>query len=132
MGYWSRTFDGRAESVAEVRRFTVKVLGENPGTDVVELVASELATNAVQHSDSGQPGGHFTMHLAESANRWRVRIDDAGGPKEPCVKTADAKGDEAGRGLTLVAALSSDWGVIGDHYARAVWAEIEMPRQEET
>ena len=127
MTYWSETFDGRAECVADVRRFTAKALGDNPGVDMVELVASELAGNAVQHSDSGQPGGRFTVQLAAFVDRWKVRIDDAGGMKEPRVRDADCDWDEAGRGLALVAVLASDWGVIGDHYTRAVWAEIMMP-----
>jgi hypothetical protein len=132
VAYWSQNFPGRADCVADVRRFAFKVFGDVPGIDLVELVASELATNAVQHSDSGQPGGHFTLSLADFGNRWHVRVDDAGGPGEPCVKSADAGSDEAGRGLTLVVALSSDWGVIGDHCARAVWAEIAIPQQEVT
>lgn len=131
MAYWSETFDGRAECVADVRRFTVKALGDSPGVELVELVASELAGNAVQHSDSGQPGGQFTVHLASFADRWKVRIDDAGGMTEPCVRDAEADRDEAGRGLALVAALSSHWGVVGDHYARAVWAEIPIPERDE-
>jgi two-component sensor histidine kinase len=120
------TFDGRAESVGDARRFVAKTFGDCPGSDLALLVASELAGNAVQHSRSGQPGGRFTLHLAAFEDRWRIRVDDGGGPAEPSVK-AEADQDEAGRGLALVAALSADWGVLGDHYARAVWAEILKP-----
>lgn len=130
MAYWSQSFPGSAECVADVRRFAFKALGDVPGIDVVELVASELATNAVQHSGSGRPGGRFTLHLAAFEDRWRVRVDDAGGLTEPCLQAVDVGWEEAGRGLALVAALSSDWGVVGDHYARAVWAEIPMPQEE--
>lgn len=117
------TFDGCAESVGNARRFVAKAFGDCPGADVAQLVASELAGNAVKHSRSGQPGGVFTVHLAAFEDRWRIRVDDGGGPDEPSVKT-EADQDEAGRGLVLVAALSVEWGVLGDHYARAVWAEI--------
>lgn len=138
MTYWSRSFDGIPECVPEVREHTRKLLGGCRGADVVELVASELAGNAIRHSDSGEPGGRFTVHLATFADRWQVRVDDEGGQRVPhicqqlpieSVEDLDYFGTEveAGRGLALVAAVSSAWGVLGGHAARAVWAEIVMP-----
>jgi hypothetical protein len=132
MSYWSETFDGRPACVADVRHFTTKALGDAPGVDLVELVASELATNAVRHSDSGRPGGTLTVHLAAFAGHWHIRVDDACGLGEPCVKDSDDFEDEAGRGLALVAALSKNWGVMGNDYARAVWAEIAKPEEATT
>ena len=41
------------------------------------------------------------------------------------------KTGEAGRGLALVAALSHAWGVLGDQYSRAVWAEILFPVEDD-
>lgn len=138
MPYWSRSFDGLPERVAEVREYTRKVVGDCKDADILELIASELAGNAIRHSGSGKPGGQFTLHIAELSNRWQIRVDDAGGTKVPhlcepapieSVKDLDRFGDEveAGRGLALVAAVSSSWGVLGDDAARAVWAEISMP-----
>ncbi|MBS2547447.1 helix-turn-helix domain-containing protein [Catenulispora sp. NL8] len=140
MSYWSKTFDGRPEHVSEVREFTRKAIGDYDGVDLVELVASELAGNAVRHSDSGEPGGEFTLHLATFLDRWQVRVDDAGGPKVPhicepkpidSIADLDAFGDEVetGRGLALVAAVSSKWGVLGDQAGHAVWVEILMPQE---
>jgi anti-sigma regulatory factor (Ser/Thr protein kinase) len=57
MPYWSKTFDGLPERVSEAREYTRKVLGDSEVARAVELVASELASNAVRHSDSGLPGG---------------------------------------------------------------------------
>jgi len=139
VSYWSETFDGRPESASEVREFARKAIGDNEGADLVELVASELAGNAVRHSNSGEPGGQFTLHLAAFLNRWQVRVDDAGGLNVPhvcepkpieSIEDLDAFGDEveAGRGLALVAAISSRWGVLGDQTGRAVWVEILIPR----
>ncbi|OLE21185.1 MAG: hypothetical protein AUG49_22685 [Catenulispora sp. 13_1_20CM_3_70_7] len=140
MSYWSRDFDGLPECVSEVREYTRNVVGDREGADLVELVASELAGNAIRHSDSGEPGGRFTVHLAEFCTRWQVRVDDLGGPGEPhicepppikSVDDLDTFGEEieAGRGLAMVAAVSSKWGVLGDQGARAVWAEILIPRE---
>lgn len=141
MSYWSRSFRGIAECLSEVRHFTTAVLGDRPGVDLVVLAASELAGNAILHSASGDPGGQFVLHLAAFADRWQVRVDDAGGADVPRVcdtagpldveGTADCCGlPESGRGLALVAALSRNWGVLGDEYSRAVWAEIPHPRAE--
>lgn len=132
MPYWTMTFDGLACRVSAARQFALQVVGDVLGADAVVLVTSELAGNAVQHSRSGQPGGQFTLHVAAYGNRWCVRVDDAGGPTEPLVGRADSSRAEAGRGLALVSALASDWGVLGDHYARAVWAEIPRPGGEES
>ncbi len=37
---------------------------------------SELATNAVVHSRSGQPGGTFTVRAELGAQRLRVEVRD--------------------------------------------------------
>ncbi|WP_194891960.1 ATP-binding protein [Catenulispora pinisilvae] len=138
MTYWARSFAGLPEYVAEVRECIRKVLGECEGVDLVELVATELASNAIRHSGSGEPGGKFTVHLAEFVDRWRVRVDDAGGSSVPhlcaalVIESAEDLDQvdveaEAGRGLELVAAVSSAWGVLGDTFARAVWADVLIP-----
>jgi hypothetical protein len=78
------------------------------------------------------------VRLEEFVDRWQVRVDDEGGPRVPHVCLSrpieslddlDDFGDdlEAGRGLALVATVSSGWGVLGDQNARTVWAEILMP-----
>jgi anti-sigma regulatory factor (Ser/Thr protein kinase) len=134
MSYWSRSFPGLAENLAEVRQFTEMVLGGAPGTELVVLAVSELAGNAIVHTASGTPGGQFAVRLATFADRWQVRVDDEGSPTEPHVVVdgtdEDAEWDcESGRGLAMVAAISQKWGVLGDRCARAVWAEIPYPVQ---
>ena len=134
MSYWSRSFPGLAENLAEVRQFTQMVLGDAPGAELVVLAVSELAGNAIVHTASGAPGGQFVVHLAAFADRWKVRVDDEGSPTEPHVVVdgidEDAEWDcESGRGLAMVAAISQKWGVLGDGCARAVWAEIPYPVQ---
>ena len=32
------------------------------------------------------------------------------------------------RGLSVVEALAQEWGVLGDDYARAVWAKLRKPK----
>jgi serine/threonine-protein kinase RsbW len=134
VSYWSRSFPGLAEYLAEVRQFTQMVLGGAPGADLVVLAISELAGNAIVHTASGEPGGQFVVHLAAFADRWQVRVDDQGAPGDPRIVVADFGEDggadwsaEAGRGLAMVSAISKKWGVLGDSRARAVWAEIPYP-----
>lgn len=138
MPYWSKTFDGLPEHLTKVREFTRLVAVGRDGADVVEMVASELAGNAIQHSASGRPGGKFILELADLRDGWQVRVVDEGGPQTPRLcplasiedaEDLDVLGDEveAGRGLAMVAEVSSDWGVQGGQNSRAVWAKILIP-----
>lgn len=112
--------------------------GACDGADLIEMIASELAGNAIQHSASGGPNGKFTLQVVDCHDRWQVRVVDEGGPIVPHVcelasidtaEELDKLGDEAeaGRGLAMVAAVSSAWGVFGDQSSRMVWAEIMTP-----
>ncbi|MBS2546919.1 ATP-binding protein [Catenulispora sp. NL8] len=138
MSYWSKSFEGLPEYLTAVREFTRLVAGDREGADVMEMVASELAGNAIQHSESGEPGGKFTLQVAGFPDRWQIRVIDEGGPTVPHIcelpsidsaEDLDYLGDEAeaGRGLAMIAAVSSVWGVIGDQTSRSVWAEILIP-----
>lgn len=135
MSHWSKDFKGLPEYLTEVREFTRLVAGDRDGADLMEMVASELAGNAIQHSESGGPDGIFTIQFTDLEDRWQVRVIDEGGPimphvcELPPIETADdldKLGEEAetGRGLAMVAAVSSAWGVLGDQTSRVVWAEI--------
>ena len=138
MPTWSKTFDGLPEHLTKVRQFTRLVAVGRDGADLLEMVASELAGNAIQHSASGRPGGKFILELADLRDGWQVRVIDEGGPNMPRIcplasiedaHDLDGLGDEieAGRGLAMVAEVSSDWGVQGDQNSRSVWAKILIP-----
>jgi anti-sigma regulatory factor (Ser/Thr protein kinase) len=140
MPYWSKSFYGLPEHLTKVREFTRLVAGGRDGAELVEMVVSELAGNAIQHSASGRPGGKFTLELADLQDGWHIRVVDQGGPKVPsaCALTSiedaedlDDLGDEieAGRGLAIVAEVSASWGFLGDHTTRSVWAKILIPGQ---
>jgi anti-sigma regulatory factor (Ser/Thr protein kinase) len=83
----------------------------------VELVVAELVTNAALH---GQPP--VVMNIAASPERVRVEVEDSGRtlPME-VVQRNDAM---TGRGLSIVAALSSSWGVEARGSGKVVWAEF--------
>ena len=86
---------------------------------------SELAANAVTHSNSREPGGQFTIRASvRHRDLVRVEVEDQGGP---WIKPAGTDGQH-GRGLFIVSQLASDWGISGDSRAGwTVWFEIACP-----
>lgn len=121
---WIRTFSGHARQVWHARRFITACLGDCPVTDDVLLCMSELAANAIVHSNSRLPGGHFTVQASRTQlGRIRVEITDQGGPWSP-VTVAD---DQHGRGLAIVASVAAGWGITGQDEGRTAWFEVACP-----
>ncbi|MBT2230251.1 ATP-binding protein [Nonomuraea sp. NEAU-A123] len=88
-------------------------------------MVSELVTNAMAHTESGQPGGFVTVELTSlDAFTAYIEVIDDGAVTIPEVRNADA-GECGGRGLWLVEAVAARWGVRDDGYRRrVVWAEM--------
>jgi anti-sigma regulatory factor (Ser/Thr protein kinase) len=90
-------------------------------------------TNAIQHSRSVHPSGHFSVKVMLHASTLRVEVLDEGGPWQsqptqrnsgPDAERGPGAAGQRGRGLMIVAALAR-WGVIGDGTGpRTVWFEI--------
>ncbi|HZR48426.1 MAG TPA: ATP-binding protein [Streptosporangiaceae bacterium] len=115
------SYPGVAAQVRRARRDVASVLDGCPAADVVELCACEVITNAVLHSRSGLPGGHFTVDVTIVASgRVEVRVTDDGGPWR-AVTRRDDDGDACGRGLGIVAALTTSMGISTEVGARTVW-----------
>lgn len=84
-----------------------------------ELLVSELATNAVLHGSVY--GGMFAVVVRPSAGWVYVAVIDCGGRTVPRVVEAGA-GAVSCRGLAMVAALASDWGVAKEpRFGHRVW-----------
>lgn len=75
------------------------------------LLTSELATNAVQHSASGQ-GGRLAVVISHAPGRVRVTVCDNGSASHPTVAVTDGLAT-SGRGLILVDCLADRWGYAG-------------------
>ena len=118
---WRQVFPGEDCQLGVLRRSLSSVLPECPARDDVISVATELATNALQHTASGR-SGLFAVEVTWHESAVRVAVADGGSPTEPRVIEDPAA--EHGRGLLLVAALSVRTGVTGDHRGRLVWADI--------
>lgn len=119
-----RTFPGEPAQVPLARDFVRRYLTGRrcPAAAVQDIVvcATELAANAVLHSRSGLPGGHFSVEIAVRAGQWvHVTVEDSGGTwTERGAGSGDA---ECGRGLHVVSALSADMGITGDASGRMAW-----------
>ncbi|MFD7630618.1 ATP-binding protein [Streptomyces sp. NPDC059851] len=92
-------------------------------TEAAELLATELVTNALVHTDRG---AEVSARLAAGRLRVEVRDHAEGRPPRPYVPAADD--GTHGRGLMLVEALADAWGVdaAGAPAAgKVVWFELD-------
>jgi anti-sigma regulatory factor (Ser/Thr protein kinase) len=124
--WWGRDFPGDAGQAREVRRWIEDLLPECDVLADLLLVASELSTNAIRHTRSGQAGGRFSVSVEWTWELARVVIGDQGSSMVPLVGVGmdDATG-ESGRGLRLVDQLADAWGTAGHLAGRVVWADIQ-------
>jgi hypothetical protein len=82
---------------------------------VAVLLASELVANAIRH----QAGETAELVIDGTCGQLRVDVHDTSGALPvPMDAPADAEG---GRGLMLVAALSTDWGFYRTPAGKAVY-----------
>jgi anti-sigma regulatory factor (Ser/Thr protein kinase) len=83
----------------------------------VELVLSELLTNAIKAGAS-----RVSVELKAGSDQILLTVtDDASGRVTLKTPTADAPG---GRGLPIVALISSEWGVDTHGAGKKVWASF--------
>jgi serine/threonine-protein kinase RsbW len=120
-----RIFRGRAAELARLRRWLTGLLPDTPARDDVVTIAVELATNAIQHTASGQ-GGAFTVEIRWLAEPPAVRITvaDAGAPARPRWPRRSPGTVASGYGLYIARRLGSLSGVSGGRRGRHVWAEV--------
>ncbi len=123
----SRMFPGRRESISDARAFArAFVVGRSSDdlADTAELVVSELCTNAVEHTASGEEGGQFVLELEVHDGCVRVGVIDFGAQTEPTVNDGEPCDAVTGRGLFIVEAVSKAWGSEPLRVGRRVWADV--------
>jgi anti-sigma regulatory factor (Ser/Thr protein kinase) len=115
---------GNAAGIA--RAFVERQTSELP-PDLVDdalLLVSELVTNAVRH---GRPD--IRLEVSVSPPGIEVAVRD-GGEDLPQMSSQPTPGTaESGRGLRIVDAVASAWGVIADSPppGKVVWFELHPP-----
>lgn len=105
---------------ASWRAAVTAALGDEPRhrVDDLMLVAGELVANALEH---GEPPA--ALEVVVEADALLVSVID-GGPLIPLSPMPIAPGAVRGRGLAIVEALASDWGVLQTQHGKAVWARV--------
>jgi serine/threonine-protein kinase RsbW len=120
---------GTVESVGEARKIVHEALGDaHPAVADLELIVSELASNAVKHTKSGLPGGRFYLTVAAVDGFIRVTVRDQGsdgsGPR--VIPTALEECAEGGRGMQIVDALATRWGSHSTSTSGYVYVELKF------
>lgn len=107
----------------EARDFVALHLVEHDLLHLVEdlrLTVSELATNALRHARTP-----FTVTLQKRGGSVLLTVTD-GSAEMPAPPGAPRPLDPGGRGLSIVARLSHDWGVTTGHDGtKSVWASFD-------
>jgi anti-sigma regulatory factor (Ser/Thr protein kinase) len=126
--WWTRRFRGDADQVPEVRHWIEDLLPDCAARADLILLASELCTNAIGHSRSGDAGGQISVDIEWTPTLARVVVGDQGSPKAPAIAARSrdaAQLNESGRGLLLVDDVADDWGTASHPNRRWVWANVE-------
>jgi two-component sensor histidine kinase len=111
---FQRTYRGEPRQVKQVRDDIIRIFGWCPMAEELILVASELATNAIKHSKSGN-GGHFTVtvRVRYGDHAW-IDVEDQGDRTAPRDLAGSHGADSSlGKGLAIVDALAGEgnWGL---------------------
>ncbi|ARP68873.1 protein phosphatase [Streptomyces pluripotens] len=103
-------------------RAAVRAWGARDRADEIELVADELITNALMHTEGS---AIVTLRaLAGSERRLRIEVEDSSSAL-PRRREAGEDG-VSGRGLLLVDQLTDVWGVEARGGGKAVWCEFRV------
>ncbi len=116
---WSARYEPTSDTIARVRHALARHLELVSPTcrEGVLLVASELTTNAVRHARTP-----YDVRLRIGAY-LAIEVTDTGPGTAALRPSAD---EDGGRGLHLVAALATAWGVEHHRETKTVWAEMTI------
>lgn len=120
VAYWY--LDPKAQTAGQARRLARRALsrwGLDELTDQLELLVSEVVTNAVRYAE--RP---ITLRLLRT-DVLRCEVGDDV-PQLPRLRQARPS-DEGGRGLYLVNRMARRWGATRLSMGKVVWFELTMP-----
>jgi anti-sigma regulatory factor (Ser/Thr protein kinase) len=120
---WSRReFPHSQRSVADSRRFVRDAVGDLPTEmrDAIALMTSELATNALVHTDGG-----FQMTIERTEERLQVSVADRSEQLPSLL--APEPSEIHGRGIRIVRDLSDAWGSSDESgEGKIVWFQVNL------
>ena len=126
-------FPGCPEILSDVRIYVTRWLvielpeaaEDGDLLDNVRLLTTELAANAIKHTISGRwSKGSFRVRMWFGAGRVRVEVMDQGWWSGPQLR--HASDETSGRGLHILAAVATRWGVKRRRLGRTVWFELPI------
>ncbi|WP_017612294.1 ATP-binding protein [Nocardiopsis salina] len=113
---------------ARVREF-LSGMGHSDGAlDDAELAVSELATNALLHSRSGQNGGVMTLFIRSDGARLRVAVADQGEREADAGGHSRDDGEDFGRGKLIVDSCATRSDEYTSETTHVAWFEIDDAR----
>ena len=110
-------FQRRLSAPREVRDALLKLRWHGVPTGDVVLVASELVTNVVRHTE------HGGRVRAWNADPVRLEVHDTSSSPPLVVAMTDTQ--PGGRGLRIIDAICSSWGTTIVPAGKVVWAEFD-------
>lgn len=125
VAYWF--LEPRAQTARQARRLARRALARwqlEDLTDSVELLVSEVVTNAVRYAE--RP---ITLRLLRTRDVLRCEVGDDV-PQLPRIRQARLS-DEGGRGLFLVNRMARRWSATRLSAGKVVWFELALPASQD-
>ncbi|MEU9220745.1 ATP-binding protein [Streptomyces sp. NPDC048376] len=122
---WTLSFLAEADQVWALRRalrIHLEYWGLHDLTDAAELCAGELVANVIKHVGPETPA---TLVASLGGSHLRIEVHDPDARALPTLACA-SHDSEAGRGMTLVDAVSDRWGVELSGDRKVTWCEFRM------
>ena len=126
-----RELPATAEAAPEARQWAgsrlAALLGEEDLeiVEIVEILVTELVTNAVVHAGIGADDS-IVLHMALAPERVRVEVCD-GGAGFSAGELERRRSEPGGYGLLMVDRACSRWGIASDE-GNCVWFELDRER----
>ena len=117
-------FPPSSSSPAAARRFVESAMtawGHRHRTDDAVLIVSELVTNSIEYSSTAA----VVVDLACTNGMVYLAVSDTATNNLPVLRRP-GQGTHAGRGLRIVSASATWWGVTASSATKTVWAELAI------
>ncbi|BEP15106.1 hypothetical protein acdb102_34170 [Acidothermaceae bacterium B102] len=130
VGHDELILDGGADDVPRARRYAAAALRGGPADHLigdVELVVSELVTNALLHAG---PPATLRVYLpgqrdgATPSGSSVVRVEVRDATRTAPIRAIASTEAMTGRGIALVEALVTSWGIEHEGQGKIVWSEL--------
>lgn len=109
---------GDLDQLAQLRQQCAALLARLPDRVIgdVQLVVSELVSNVLRHT----PHHTGQIEVRHEATRIRVEVSDPSSVPPQLLRDAPV----GGRGIHIVDAVASTWGVTRQRLGKTVWVDI--------